>query len=71
MGRFSRLHQQRFEEFFNCNKRYSVTNKGLIAAHKIFLWAGVSAPGSVYDSTLLQSSSIFHEIESGQTCTPS
>ena len=38
---------------------------GLIAANKRFLWAGVGAPGSVHDSTLLQSAPIFHQIESG------
>lgn len=38
---------------------------GLVAANNGFLWAGVGAPGSVHDSTLLQSSPIFHEIESG------
>ena len=53
------------KKFFNFKKRYSVTNKGLIAANKRFLWAGVGAPGSVNDSTLLHSSPIFHEIESG------
>ena len=51
--------------FFNFKKRYSVTNKGLITANKRFLWTGVGAPGSVHDSTLLQSSTIFYEIESG------
>ena len=50
---------------FNFKKRYSVTIKGLIAANKRFLWAGVGAPGSVHDSTLLQSSPIFHDLESG------
>ena len=50
---------------FNFKKRYCVTNKGLIAANKRFLWTGVGAPGSVHDSTLLQSSTIFYEIESG------
>ena len=38
---------------------------GLIGASKRFLWAGVGAPGSMHDSTLLQSTQIFHEIESG------
>ena len=37
----------------------------MIAANKKFLWAGVGAPGSVHDSTLVQFSPIFHEIESG------
>ena len=53
------------KKFFDFKKRYSVTNKGLIAANKRFLWAGVGAPCSVQDCTLLQSSPIFHEIESG------
>ena len=53
------------KNFFNFKKRYSVTNMGLIAANKRFLWAGVGAPGSVHDSTLLQSAPIFHQIESG------
>ena len=38
---------------------------GLIAANKRFLWAGVGAPGSIHDATLLKSSPIFNEIESG------
>ena len=38
---------------------------GLVGANKRFLLAGVGAPESVHDSTLLQSSSIFNEIESG------
>lgn len=38
---------------------------GLIGANKRFLWAGVGAPGSVHDSTLLQSSPLFSEIERG------
>ena len=38
---------------------------GLVGANKRFLWAGVGAPGSVHDSTLLKSSPIFNEIESG------
>jgi len=42
---------------------------GLIGANKRFLWAGVGAPGSMYDSTLLQSSDIFNEIEAGH-CIP-
>ena len=37
----------------------------MIEVNKRFLWAGVGAPGSVHDPTLLQSSPIFHEIESG------
>ena len=37
----------------------------MIVVNKRFLWAGVGAPGSVHDPTLLQSSPIFHEIESG------
>lgn len=53
------------KNFFNFKKRYSVTNMGLVGANKRFLWAGVGVPGSVHDSTLLQSSPIFSEIESG------
>ena len=55
--------------FFSFKKRYSVTNMALIAANKRFLWAGVGAPGSMHDSTLLQSSEIFNSIEAGQ-CIP-
>ena len=39
---------------------------GLIAANKRFLWAGVGAPGSMHDSTILQSSDIFNSIQEGQ-----
>ena len=53
------------KNFYSFKKRYSITNMGLIGANKRFLWAGVGAPGSVHDSTLLQSSPIFTEIESG------
>ena len=53
------------KNFYSFKKRYSVTNMGLIAANKRFLWAGVGAPGSMHDSTLLKSSPIFNEIESG------
>ena len=43
-----------------------LSNKyGLIAANKRFYWAGVGAPGSMHDSTLLKSSPIFSKIESG------
>lgn len=38
---------------------------GFVGANKRFLWAGVGAPGSVHDSTLLQSSPIFTDIVSG------
>ena len=41
------------KNFFNFKKRYSVTNMGLIAANKRFIWAGVGAPGSVHDSSLV------------------
>ena len=57
------------KNFFSFKKRYSVTNMGFIGANKRFLWAGVGAPGSVHDSTLLQSSDIFRSIESGH-CLP-
>ena len=57
------------KNFFSFEKRYSVTNMGFIGANKRFLWAGVGAPGSVHDSTLLQSSDIFRSIESGH-CLP-
>ena len=53
------------KNFFSFKKRYSITNMGLVGANKRFLCAGVGAPGSVHDSTLFQSSSIFNEIESG------
>ena len=38
---------------------------GLIVANKRFLWAGVGAPGSMHDSTLLKPSPIFNKIECG------
>ena len=44
------------KNFFSFKKRFSVTNMCFIEANKRFLWAGVGAPGSVHDSTLLQSS---------------
>ena len=44
----------------NFKKRYSRTNLGLVSYNKRFLCAGgVSAPGSVHDSRLIKSSSIF------------
>ena len=39
---------------------------GLIGHNKRFLWAGVGAPGSMHDSTLLQSCPIFHAFEEGE-----
>ena len=43
-----------------------MTNVGFVGGNERFLWASVGAPGSVHDSTLLQSSPIFTDIESGQ-----
>lgn len=57
------------KNFFSFKKCYSVTNMALIASNKRFLWAGVGAPGSIHDSTLLQSSDIFSSIEAGH-CLP-
>ena len=37
----------------------------LIGHNKRFLWAGVGAPGSMHDSTLLQSCPIFNAFEQG------
>ena len=42
------------KNFFSFKKNYSMTNMGLIASNKLFLWEGVGALGSIYDSTLLQ-----------------
>lgn len=42
---------------------------GLIASNKRFFWAGVGAPGSMHDSTLLQSTDIFNAIETSH-CIP-
>ena len=42
-----------------------MTNMGFIGANKHFLWAGVRPPGSVHNSTLLQSSGIFRLIKCG------
>ena len=53
------------KNFFSFKKRYSVTNMGLIGHNKRFLWAGVGAPGSMHDSTLLQSCPIFNAFEQG------
>ena len=57
------------KNYFSFKKRYSVTNMGLIASNKRFLWAGVGAPGSMHDSTLLQSTDIFNAIATGH-CIP-
>ena len=54
------------KNFFSFKKRYSVTNMGLMAANKRFLWAGVGAPESMHDSIILQSSDIFNSIQEGQ-----
>lgn len=51
------------KNFFSFKKRCSATNMGLIGSNKRFLWAGVGAPGSMHDLTLLQCSDIFNEIE--------
>ena len=51
--------------FYSFKKCCSITNMGLVAANKRFLWAGVGAPGSMHDSTILQSSDIFNSIERG------
>ena len=69
IGAFDRFHvyiSSNLKNFYNFKKRYSVTNMGFVGANKRFLWAGVGAPGSVHDSTLLQSSPIFTDIESGR-----
>lgn len=69
IGAFDGFHvyiSSNLKNFFNFKKRYSVTNMGLIGANKRFLWAGVGASGSVHDSTLLQSSPLFSEIERGR-----
>ena len=47
------------KNFFSFKKRYSVTNMGLMGHNKRFLWAGVGAPGSTHDYTLLQSCPVF------------
>ena len=57
------------KNFFSFKKRYSVTNMGSIVSNKRFLWAGVGAPGSLHDSTLLQSTDIFNATETGH-CIP-
>ena len=54
---------------FSFKKRYSATNMGLIASNKRFLWAGVGAPGSMHDTTLLHSADIFSAIETSH-CIP-
>ena len=66
IGAFDGFHVYTSRNFYNFKKPNSVTNMGFVGANKRFLWAGVGAPGSVHDSTLLQSSPIFTDIESGQ-----
>jgi len=53
------------KNFFSFKKHYSVTNMCLTGCNKRFLWAGVGTPGSMHDSTILQSSDIFNVIEAG------
>ena len=68
IGAFDGFHvyiSSNLKNFYNFKKRYSVTNMGFVGANKRFLWAGVCGHGSVHNSTLLQSSPIFTDIESG------
>lgn len=69
IGAFDGVHvytSRNLKNFYNFKKPNSVTNMCFVGANKRILWAGVGAPGSVHDSTLLQSSPIFNDIESGQ-----
>ena len=53
------------KELFQFQKRYSMTNLGLIGYNKSFLYAAVGAPGSTYDARLQNESSIYSDIING------
>ena len=43
---------------YSFKKQYTMTNLGLVGYNKRFLYAGVGAPGSTHDATLLRKSLI-------------
>ena len=51
--------------FYSFNKRYSMSNLGLVWCNKKFLYCGVGAPGSAHDSRMLRSTSLYEKIISG------
>ena len=51
--------------YFSFKKRYPMTNLGLIAYNKRFLYAAVGAPGSTHNSRLVKESSIYTDIING------
>ena len=53
------------KSYFSFNKRYSISNIGLVAHNKRFLYAAVGAPGSTRDARLLRHTSLFKDIVSG------
>ena len=55
----------KLKSFFSFEKRYTMTNLGLVGYNKIFLYASVGAPGNAHDTGLLKESSIFHKILKG------
>ena len=58
----------KLKSFYSFKKRYSISNLGLIECNKKFLYCGVGVPGSIYDSRMLCSTSLYKEIISGN-CT--
>ena len=55
----------KLKNYYSFKKRYTMTNLGLVGYNKRFLYAGVGAPGSTHDATLLRKSSIYREILDG------
>lgn len=53
------------KSYFSFKKRYSISNMGLVACNKRFLYAAVGAPGSTHDARLLRHTSIFKDIVNG------
>ena len=53
------------KSYFSFKKRYSISNMGLVAHNKRFLYAAVGAPGSTRDARLLRHTSLFKDIVSG------
>ena len=50
------------KSYFSFKKRYSISNMGLVAHNKRFLYAAVGAPGSTHDARLLRHTSLFKDI---------
>ena len=50
------------KEYHNLKNFYSVVPMGLINAKQRFIWSSVGFPGNSHDSTILQSTNLYHKI---------